>query len=800
MKRWAQWGALGLGGVVLLAGAIGAYLVATFDADRYKGVLIEWVREHRQRELRIEGPLELKLWPRLQVRLQDVSLSEHRRPQETFLALRDARLAVDVWPLLRKSLVIDRIEAHGLTLRYLRDAQGRRNIDDLLGRDDGPEDSAGKSVPVHFDVAALDISDATVTVHDELGGLRGDVVVRRLQSGRLADQLSAPVEVDATLKLLQPGVQGRLSGKTRLRFERAASRLTLSDMHLAYQGEALGVRGLDASMQGSLVYEAASRALQAENLVLRTRAEVGSLRVEPSELKARRFAYDPARRALRLEELDVQLDAVRDKHPLKAQLRWPALEVAGERLTGSAMQGQVELKGEQPLRITFSSAAPVGNFDLLRLPGFQARLEGTGPRKLTGELRADLALQPEKAAVALDALAGRLRLEDPKLKALDARLGGRATASPQAAQWQLEGALNDNEFDTRGRALFTGTVPTVHMQGRFARLDLDRLLPERSERPASAAASPAPTPPDTPVDLSVLREWQGSLALTAGELSWKPYRLRDLRLDASLEGGMLRVPRYAAGLWGGRVEGSAFADARAQRVVLKAQAQQIDVEAALRDVARKDLLRGTGRLQLDVESAGRSLQEMKSRLAGKAAVQVRDGAIKGVNLARTLREAKAALSLRQDALQRARQTEETDFSELSATFDIAQGVARNDDLDAKSPFLRLGGAGAIDIGRNRIDYTLRATVADTSKGQGGGDLARLRGLTVPVRLSGPLEAVDWQIQWSASAAAAAEAAVKSRIEDKLRKELGLPSPSEGAASEPVRPRDRLKDALKGLIR
>ncbi|MBO0223075.1 hypothetical protein J0689_27730, partial [Vibrio parahaemolyticus] len=79
-------------------------------------------------------------------------------------------------------------------------------------------------------------------------------------------------------------------------------------------------------------------------------------------------------------------------------------------------------------------------------------------------------------------------------------------------------------------------------------------------------------------------------ALTAGELSWKPYRLRDLRLDANLEGGMLRVPRYAAGLWGGRVEGSAFADARAQRVVLKAQAQQIDVEAALRDVARKDLL------------------------------------------------------------------------------------------------------------------------------------------------------------------------------------------------------------------
>ena len=55
--------------------------------------------------------------------------------------------------------------------------------------------------------------------------------------------------------------------------------------------------------------------------------------------------------------------------------------------------------------------------------------------------------------------------------------------------------------------------------------------------------------------------------------------------------------------------------------------------------------------------------------------------------------------MRSDATQKASQTEKTDFSELSASFRIADGVARSNDLDMKSPFLRLGGDGAIDIGR-----------------------------------------------------------------------------------------------------
>ena len=112
-------------------------------------------------------------------------------------------------------------------------------------------------------------------------------------------------------------------------------------------------------------------------------------------------------------------------------------------------------------------------------------------------------------------------------------------------------------------------------------------------------------------------------------------------------------------------------------------------------------------------------------------------------------------------------------------------MARSDDLDLKSPFLRIGGAGAFDIGRGRIDYVARATVTETSKGQDGAELAALKGVTVPVHLTGPFEAIDWKIQWSGVAAAA----VENRLKDKLAERLGV-KPADGAASAPVQsPRD-----------
>ena len=216
----------------------------------------------------------------------------------------------------------------------------------------------------------------------------------------------------------------------------------------------------------------------------------------------------------------------------------------------------------------------------------------------------------------------------------------------------------------------------------------------------------------------------------------------------------------------------------------------------MKDVAGKDLLEGRGQVSADVTTSGASLGALRSKLAGTAALQLRDGAIKGINLARSMRQAKAALSQKQDAITQAQATEKTDFSELSASARIVGGVAHSDDLVVKSPYLRIGGDGRFDIGRGRIDYTAHATVVNSGAGQGARELAALSGVTVPVQLSGPFDAIDWKIQWSGVAAA-----IENKLKARLAAELGIAAPTDGAASSPPKqPRDLLRDKLRGLFR
>jgi AsmA protein len=217
------------------------------------------------------------------------------------------------------------------------------------------------------------------------------------------------------------------------------------------------------------------------------------------------------------------------------------------------------------------------------------------------------------------------------------------------------------------------------------------------------------------------------------------------------------VNPLAANLYQGALAGSAAVNANDNGYAMRVQLTNVAVGPLLRDVADKDVVEGRGNVNMDVRATGTTPTALKKSLGGTASVALHDGAIKGVNLADALRRAKAALGSRGAAEEMARGGDRTDFSELTATFAIRDGVARNDDLAAKSPFLRIAGEGAIDIGVGALDYLVKATVVDTSGGQGGRDLEQLRGITVPVRLVGPFDRVGYKVDAAALAAEFAKA-------------------------------------------
>jgi AsmA protein len=245
-------------------------------------------------------------------------------------------------------------------------------------------------------------------------------------------------------------------------------------------------------------------------------------------------------------------------------------------------------------------------------------------------------------------------------------------------------------------------------------------------------------------------------------------------------GGKAEVSPLAADLYQGKLSGSMSVNAAPVRVAAKQTLTGISVGPLLKDLAGNDRLEGRGNVTLDVTAQGDTVSALKKALNGTARMDLRDGAIRGVNIAQALRSAKAALGRGGEG---AGKTEEkTDFSELSASFRIVNGVAHNDDLSLKSPLVRLAGGGDIDLGRDRLDYTVKATVVSSLQGQGGPELEALKGVTVPVRLSGSFDKIGYNVDLGSVVSEKAKERVAEK-RDELRKEA----------------EDKLKDRLKGLL-
>lgn len=817
---WLRRLAWGVGVVVLAALAVMVYLVSTFDPNRYKEVLVDKVRADYQRTLVLQGPITLGLWPSLHVRLSQVRLSE-RQASDTFASAESLELSVQAWPLLHKQLRVNRVAARDVSLRYARDAQGHSNIDDLLREAVQPAPDESSAEPVAFEVAGVELKNLAVEVDDRLKGVQGKVLLQSFDSGRLADGLKTDVRLRAQASLTQPaplqlGVQGGLSLTPQL----AQNTVLIDKLALDVEGEAAGIKQLKASLKAeALRWDGQRQAAQAQELSLEGAGQVAGLLIENARFGLQRFEYDPKARSLQLYKLAAKVEARQSGQPLTLELGWPELAVKGSQIEGSTLDGSMALAGPTALEAHFKSEAPTGGFEQFKVPAlameFTLRMAGEGgTREIQGQAKADLNVRPQARQLALQGLGLAAKVQEPALPPMKLQAEGQAAFQSAKApdgqaqgDWRLKGRINEDPFDTSGALTLGQGVPQVRAQAHFVALDLNRLLPAPASRAASkpVAAGPAASSPGaTPVDLSALALVDGRFELSAGHLAVRQYRVDKAHLIAELAQGHLQLRTLSGAAWGGQFQAEGSAQARApQKLALQALAQNVDVQALLKDVAGKDVLEGRGQVRLDVSTAGHTVPQLTAGLDGTASIVVRDGALKGINLAKSLRDAKARLGGQGDEVQRASQTEKTDFTEMSASFRITDGVARNQDLSAKSPFLRLGGQGTVDLVRQRVDYVVNTTITGTAKGQGGADIEALKGLTVPVKLTGPFDAMDWKIQWSGVALGSLQNTLKGRLEEQLKDKL-LGKPAEPAASGASAPKpsreEQLKNKLRGLFK
>jgi AsmA protein len=432
-----------------------------------------------------------------------------------------------------------------------------------------------------------------------------------------------------------------------------------------------------------------------------------------------------------------------DRDTLAADLAAPKVEITTAKAAGSEVKGTLQVKGPQRnVNLGFRVEGIQGSAQDLSLSAVVLDVDAASEgNAVKGRIAAPVKGNLRARSWELPKIVANLTFSGPaipqKSVTLPIQAAVRADLGRQTASLELSTKFDESSIQAKlGATRFEPLAATFDVN--IDKLNLDRYVPADAKEPKAKG--------DDKVDLSPLKGKTVSGKIAISAFTAKRVKMENVKAEVKLAGGKLEIAPHSANLYGGSLAGAVSADANGNRIAVKETLQNVALGPLLRDAAQKDILDGRGNVTVDVQSTGTTVPALKKALAGAAKIEVKDGAIKGVNLADSARNVKTALGAKEH---KPDPSQKTDFSELSASFNIKNGVARNDDLKAASPFLRLGGAGNLDIGNNSIDYLAKATLAATSKGQGGRDAANVTGITIPVKLTGALDKPDWNVDYSA---------------------------------------------------
>ena len=413
-----------------------------------------------------------------------------------------------------------------------------------------------------------------------------------------------------------------------------------------------------------------------------------------------------------------------------------------------------------------------------------------GDKTIKGKLTTPLAVALDTQVVDLNKLLVSLSLTEKSTPApIAISVSGSAHADIPKQRVNLDFSTKFDESTITGKAgLVHFSPPSYVFDINVDKLDADRYMGAKKPEGASkttGSGSAADDKPEQPLDFSALKTLQANGSVKIGALKVANLKAQAVRLDIKAGNGRLDLNPLTASLYQGTVNGSlALIAAATPQITVKQNLSAISIGPLLKDAIDRDMLEGRGNVTLDVAGQGTTVSAIKKALNGSAALNLTDGALKGINLGEILRNAKAKIGSLAggESTHAANAAEKTDFTELKASFAIKNGVAHNSDLSMKSPLLRLGGEGDINIGAGSMDYLAKATLVATAEGQGGKSASDLSGITVPVRISGPFSALSYKLDFNALISGVAQQKLDAK-KDELKSKA----------------QEKLNDKLKGLL-
>jgi AsmA protein len=312
--------------------------------------------------------------------------------------------------------------------------------------------------------------------------------------------------------------------------------------------------------------------------------------------------------------------------------------------------------------------------------------------------------------------------------------------------------------------------PAIRFGLQLDQIDVDRYLPPQPEE------APAPAPPSAaaaagaqmiPVDTVRALDVNGEL--TIKQLKAAQLRSSDISMKLVAKGGVVRVHPASAKMYQGQYKGDINLDVRGKqpKIAMNESLAGVQVGPLLKDLTGEDKLTGKTEASANLVTSGQTPDDFKKTLNGKISFAFTDGSVKGFNLAAMIRKAQAKINGQPPPAETG--PNETDFSEITGTANVTNGIVRNRDLIAKSPLLRVEGTGDIDLPQESLDYEVTAKVVGSLEGQGGKGLADVKGVPIPIQLSGTFTEPKYKIRLDKALKESAQKKVEKKLEKELEK-------------------------------
>lgn len=750
--------------IIAIAGLIAIPFIV--DPNDYKQEISSQVEKATGRTLTLDGDIELSVFPWIALELGPLSLSNATGfKADNFAKVQAAEIRIKLMPLLNKQLEMDTVILDGLVLNLEKNKAGKTNWDDLAGETkDNDEEKASKSTGktdtgapalAAISIAGVQLTNANILWSDASAAQQFNLKNFNLTTDPLVPGEPTALDMTFDIESSAPQASAHIALKTKVIVDLDKQQYALSDFNFSTQveGKDLPISAADIKLSGDINADMVKQLISIDDLSFAAKANKDKQSID-TQLTAQ-ISSNLATQQSSIQALNLTADIVDPTLPNgKANIKLNA-DVAAD------LQNQTVKLSALVLQVL--DLMVKGDVNISKLlsdnPAFSGdiNIDAFNLRQLAKQLAIELPPMADDSTLELVQLKTQLEGSSNSINAKSLNL--------TLDQSNLSGSIAVKDF----------AKPAINFKLTLDEIDADRYLPpvEKGEK-AVAAAPPAAsaTAGASQLPLETLRQLNAKGVLDIGKLKISGTHSENIHVELNAANGDIKLKPMSANLYQGQYKGNVSLDARGKTLKLAIDESLEGVQAGslLKDLTGDDKISGVANAKAKLSGNGATVDQIKQTLTGNGDFSFTDGALKGINIAESIRKAKAALKGKKLAESDA--PVQTDFSSLSGSFKATNGVINNQDLLAMSPLLRINGAGIVNLAKNAMDYGVDVSIVGTSSGQGGKELADLKGLTIPVKLKGSLDDPSISVDLASILKQQATDEFQDKATEKLTEELG----------------------------